>query len=76
VFVHSSVSITHHRRYPIVRIAVTVATARSCSSSTTSASPDGRPSVLGQAFAEYGRIAKTLHLLGSRCARAWRGCWS
>jgi TnpA family transposase len=24
---------------------------------------DGRPSALGQAFAEYGRIAKTLHLL-------------
>jgi TnpA family transposase len=24
---------------------------------------DGRPSTLGQAFAEYGRIAKTLHLL-------------
>lgn len=24
---------------------------------------DGRPSPLGQAFAEYGRIAKTLHLL-------------
>jgi len=24
---------------------------------------DGRPSQLGQAFAEYGRIAKTLHLL-------------
>jgi TnpA family transposase len=26
-------------------------------------SRDGHPSVLGQAFAEYGRIAKTLHLL-------------
>src|SRR3954452_12175150 len=24
---------------------------------------DGHPSALGQAFAEYGRIAKTLHLL-------------
>ena len=26
---------------------------------------EGRPTPLGQAFAEYGRIAKTLHLLAS-----------
>lgn len=34
---------------------------------------DGRPSPLGQVFAEYGRIAKTLHLLARKLFHGQRG---
>ena len=34
-----------------------------CDSALPTTTHDGRPSALGQAFSEYGRIAKTMHLL-------------